>query len=285
MRKICGSVLLLNSKRVDSFQSIRDEEVSDLLKFISSNIRSPINHGEKIFSMTYGITARVAFGNKCKDQVQEELITAVREGAEATGSFEEHGELEVPLTMNNIKAVLLDIFTAESETSSSTVEWAMSEMLKTPRVMRKAQAEVRQAVIKETLRVHPPIPFCEIDGYGIPVKTEVIVNAWAIGRDFKYWTEAETFWPERFLDSSVDFRGTNFEFIPFGAGRRICPGITFGIPNIELPLAQLLYHFDWKLPNGMKQEGLDMTETFGVTVRKKEELHLIPTPYHPEPNA
>ncbi|VVA33932.1 PREDICTED: cytochrome P450 [Prunus dulcis] len=125
--------------------------------------------------MTYGITARVAFDNKCKDHVQEELITAVREGAEATGGFkvadvfpsikilqvikhkaskeeaentgkdkandllgvlldlQEHGELEVPLTMNNIKAVLLDIFTAWSETSSSTVEWAMSEMLKTPK--------------------------------------------------------------------------------------------------------------------------------------------------------
>lgn len=86
MRKICGSVLL-NLKRVDSFQSIRDEEVSDLLKFISSNIGLPINLGEKIFSMTYGITARVAFDNKCKDHVQEELITAVREGAEATGGF------------------------------------------------------------------------------------------------------------------------------------------------------------------------------------------------------
>lgn len=86
MRKICRCVLL-NSKRIDSFQSIRDEELSDLLKFISSNIGLPINLGEKIFSMTYGITARVAFDNKCKDQVQEELITAVREGAEATGGF------------------------------------------------------------------------------------------------------------------------------------------------------------------------------------------------------
>ncbi|KAI5334252.1 hypothetical protein L3X38_024385 [Prunus dulcis] len=266
--------------------------------------------------MTYGITARVAFDNKCKDHVQEELITAVREvglrpklekihrkidmildnivkehkaskeEAENTGKdkandllgvlldLQEHGELEVPLTMNNIKAVLLDIFTAWSETSSSTVEWAMSEMLKTPRVMRKAQAEVRQvfctkgnveenrlqelkflkAVIKETLRIHPPIPLL------LPKECS----------------------EKRFLDSSVDFRGTNFEFIPF---RRICPRITFAIPNIELPVVQLLYHFDWKLPNGMKQEGLDMTETFGVTVRKKEELHLIPTPYHPEPNA
>lgn len=192
----------------------------------------------------------------------------------------------------------------------------MSEMLKTPRVMIKAQAEVRQVfctkgnveenglqelkflkvVIKGTLRVHPPIPLllpkecsesCEIETKvnGIPLRTKVIVNAWAIGRDSKYLTEAEIFFPERFLDSSVDFRGTNFEFIPFGAGRRICPRITFAIPNIELPLAQLLYHFDWKLPSGMKQEGLDMIETFGVTVRKKEELHLIPTPYHPEPNA
>ncbi|GLT26374.1 hypothetical protein SLA2020_014460 [Shorea laevis] len=86
---------------------------------------------------------------------------------------------------------------------------------------------------------------------------------------------------ERFLGSSVDFRGTDFEFIPFGAGRRICPGITFALENIELPLAKLLYHFDWKLPDAMKHEDLDMTESFGVTVKRKNNLFLIPVPYQP----
>ncbi|GLT26372.1 hypothetical protein SLA2020_014440 [Shorea laevis] len=217
---------------------------------------------------------------------------------------------EFPLTDNNIKAVILDNLAAGSETSSTVVEWATSELLKNPRLMKEAQAEVRRvfdakgevdeggihelkflkSIVKETLRLHPSVPLlvprectqnCVINGYDIPAKTKVIVNAWAIQRDPRCWKEAEKFQPERFLGSSVDFRGTDFEFIPFGAGRTICPGITFPLANIELPLAKLLYHFDWKLPDGMKHEDLDMTESFGVTVKRKNNLFLIPVPYQP----
>ena len=119
-----------------------------------------------------------------------------------------------------------------------------------------------------------------INGYFVPAKTKVIVNAWAIGRDPNHWNEAERFYPDRFLGSGIDFKGNDFQFIPFGAGRRICPGMAFAVPNIELPLAQLLYHFDWKLPNGMKEEELDMEEAFGLTVRRKNDLILIPIRYH-----
>ncbi|GMP65117.1 hypothetical protein CsSME_00026066 [Camellia sinensis var. sinensis] len=186
----------------------------------------------------------------------------------------------------------------------------MSEMLKNPELMKRAQAEVRHvfdrkrnvdetclhelkylnSIIKETLRLHPILPLLlpresneqyAINGYEIPVKTKVIVNAWAIGRDPKHWNEAEKFDPERFLNSAIDFKGACFKYIPFGAGRRICPGIAFAIPNIELPLAQLLYHFDWKLLSGMKQEELDMTETFGLAARRKNDLRVIPISYHP----
>ncbi|XWS11321.1 hypothetical protein CRYUN_Cryun38cG0073600 [Craigia yunnanensis] len=368
VRKIC-TVELLTAKRVHSFQSIREEEVSVLLKSMSSNDGLPINLSKKIFSLTYGITSRAAFGNKCKDQetfesnieeiiklasgfcladiypsfrvlrlisgrrqklgtlhqkndkILQGIINEHRERLErgeiGDGEAKEDlitvllkiqqlGDLEFPLTNKDIKAVIFDIFSAGSESSSTTADWAMSEMLKNPRVLKKAQNEVRQvccgkgdvdeasihelkyltSVIKETLRLHPSLPLllpresrenCEINGYQVPVKTSVIINVWAMGRDPEHWTEPETFYPERFLNSSIDFKGNDFEYIPFGAGRRMCPGILFALPNIELPLAKLLYHFDWKLPSGMRHEDLDMTEVFGVTVRRKDDLILIPT--------
>ncbi|CAN1746441.1 Premnaspirodiene oxygenase [Linum perenne] len=228
--------------------------------------------------------------------------------------IQENGELEIPLTDDNIKAITLDMFTGGSDTTSSTIDWAMSEMLRNPRVLNKAQEEVRQhphlfnaskniveeanigelkylkLVIKEALRLHPPVAMlvprenverCEINGYTIPAKTKVIVNAWAIGRDPKYWTQPNMFYPERFIDSDLDYKGLSFEYIPFGAGRRMCPGITFGTTNVELVLANLLYHFDWVLPNEKKFEDLDMTERFGITVYRKTNLCLVPTPYRP----
>ncbi|MED6207475.1 hypothetical protein PIB30_036150 [Stylosanthes scabra] len=185
-------------------------------------------------------------------------------------------------------------------------------MLKNPRVLKKAQAEVREvfgnkdyvdekgleelkflkAVIKESMRLHPATPLllpkeclksCEINGYTIPVGTQVFINAWAIGIDPNYWIEAESFCPERFLDCEIDYKGSHFEFIPFGAGKRICPGISFAIHNIELPLAQLLYYFDWNLPFGISHENFDMTEHFGSTVRRKNDLLAIPTAHHNVP--
>ncbi|KAJ9190651.1 hypothetical protein P3X46_001831 [Hevea brasiliensis] len=220
------------------------------------------------------------------------------------------GRLECPITIDNVKAIIWDMFVAGTDTSSTTTEWALAEMIRNPRVLKKAQAEIRESlkgketiseediqglqylklVIKETLRIHPAVPLllpreskerCEIGGYEIPEKTKVIVNAWAIGRDPEYWQDPEKFIPERFSDNSIDFRGTNFNYIPFGAGRRICPGMTFGLANVELPLAKLLYHFDYKLPEGMRPEDLDMTESFGATVGRKNNLQLIATPYVP----
>ncbi|XP_057801989.1 salviol synthase-like [Salvia miltiorrhiza] len=213
------------------------------------------------------------------------------------------GSLEIPLTTDNIKAVLLN--GAGVESSTTTVDWAMAEMLKNPTILQKAQDEVRgvfdaknyvnescfhelnylKLVIKETLRLHPPGPLllprqsrepCEINGYQIPAKTWVLVNAWAIGRDPKHWEDAECFKPERFLEKLVDFKANTFDYIPFGAGRRICPGIGFGIANIEIELAMLLYHFDWILPHGMEPQELDMTELSAMSGRRKCSFNVIP---------
>lgn len=114
-----------------------------------------------------------------------------------------------------------------------------------------------KAVIKETLRLHPPIPLLvprestkdvKINGYDIAAGTRVITNAWAIHRDPTTWEEPEEFHPERFLNSTIDFKGQDFKLIPFGSGRRGCPGISFAIANNELVLANLLSKFNWALP-------------------------------------
>ncbi|XP_060972824.1 cytochrome P450 71D11 [Cannabis sativa] len=220
----------------------------------------------------------------------------------------DNDDLGFSLTNENIYAIIFEIFGAGIETSASSVEWVMSELMKNPKIMKKAQDEVREvfrrkglgneraldemkylkSVIKESMRLHPILPLivprqnqkkCEINGYEIPAKTNTIINAWVIGRDSNYWPEPEIFKPERFLDDSncIDSKlGNNFEYLPFGGGRRICVGMSFGLLSVELSLALLLYHFDWMLPNGVKNEDLDMTESFRATLQRKIFLQVIP---------
>lgn len=137
------------------------------------------------------------------------------------------------------------------------------------------------------LRLHPPFPLLiresmeevKLLDYHIPAKTQVLINAWAIGRDPLSWDDPEEYQPERFLNSDIDFRGPNFEMIPFGAGRRGCPGITFAIVIIELTLARFVHKFNFALPKGVKEEDLDMSECTGLTLRKKLPLLAVATPW------
>ncbi|CAL5074976.1 unnamed protein product [Urochloa decumbens] len=193
---------------------------------------------------------------------------------------------EYCLTRDQVKAILMDMFVAGTDTSNTPKgqEMVTEEDLDSMTYLK--------AVVKETLRLHPPTPLmlprismdkCDVDGYTIPAGTRVIVNAWALGRDPKSWDKADEFMPERFIGcgsttSSVDddFKGRGFRFLPFGAGRRICPGINFAVVTVEIMLANLLYCFDWDLPTGMSRENIDMTDAFGLTVRLKEKLLLVP---------
>ena len=134
-----------------------------------------------------------------------------------------------------------------------------------------------KAVIKEALRVHPPLPLLvprittkdvQVKGFDVSAGTVVMINAWGIGRDPASWDKPEKFKPERCLNSSTDYRGLDFELIPFGAGRRGCPGITFAVVSIELVLANLVHKFDWTLPHGIHGKDLDMNESPGLTVHK-----------------
>lgn len=178
-----------------------------------------------------------------------------------------------------------------------SMEWAMAELIRNPTVLEKLRMEVRgivkekeeikdedvekmdylKAVIKEALRLHPPRPLLaprlstkdvQINGFHVSAGTLVMINAWAIGRDPISWDEPEKFKPERFLNSSINFKGLDFKLIPFGAGRRGCPGISFAVVAMELLLANLMQKFDWKLPNGVEGKDLNMGESPGITVHR-----------------
>ncbi|CAO2191399.1 unnamed protein product [Urochloa humidicola] len=227
------------------------------------------------------------------------LLRLRREGAD-----------ELELTDDRIKATVKDVIAAATETSSETLEWTMAELVANPRVMAKLQGEIARvtaaadepaiiaepelnkmgylkAVLKEVLRLHPPAPLllphestapAVVQGYEIPAGTVLFVNAWAIGRDPAAWDAPEEFRPERFAigGNPVDFRGADYQLIPFGAGRRICPGISFALPVVELALVGLLRHFDWELPAGMSLAELDMGEAPGLTTPPRVPLVLVP---------
>ncbi|XP_050276491.1 cytochrome P450 71B9-like [Quercus robur] len=210
-------------------------------------------------------------------------------------------------TKHNIKAVIMNIFLGGVDTGAITMIWAMAELAKNPRLMKKAQDEVRnfignkgkvtesdidhlhylKMIVKETFRLHPPATLLlpretmshfKINGYDIYPKMLVQVNVWAIGRDPKYWENPEEFIPERFMDNSIDYKGQNFELLTFGSGRRGCPGIYMATTIVELALANLLYCFNWKLPDGIKEEDINMEEKAGLslTTNKKTALNLVP---------
>jgi cytochrome P450 len=123
----------------------------------------------------------------------------------------------------------------------------------------------------------------EINGYTVPKNTQILVNVWASGRDSSVWQDSDMFVPERFLDNcggdgrEIDFRGKDFELIPFGAGRRICPGLPLAYRMVHLMLATLVGNFGWHLEGGVKLEDLNMEEKFGLTLQKAIPLKAVPT--------
>jgi cytochrome P450 len=185
------------------------------------------------------------------------------------------------------------MFVGGTDTTATTMEWAMAELVKNPSVMKNAQEEARRVVgeksrvdeadidqmdylkciVKETLRLHAPVM--------VTPRTIILINAWAIQRDPKLWDRADEFLPERFVDNPIDFKGHHDQFIPFGMGRRGCPGTSFAITEAEYVLANLLYWFDWELPDGATREDLDMSEVYRLVIRKKVPLRLIPLQHSP----
>ncbi|CAI8619008.1 unnamed protein product [Vicia faba] len=242
------------------------------------------------------IDEHIQFGNK--DVKNKDFVDVM---LEFVGTQESEYRIERP----NIKAIMLDMLAGSMDTSATAIEWAISELLKNPNVMKKLQKELEivvglkrkvnesdlnkleylDMVIKESLRLHPVAPLliphqsiedCMVEDFFIPKKSRIIVNAWSIMRDPKAWPDPNNFYPERFEGSNVDVRGHDFELIPFGSGRRGCPGLQLGLTVIRLVVAQLVHCFDWELLDNMLPCDLNMTEEFGLTMPRANHLIAVP---------
>nr|GMC91324.1 cytochrome P450 CYP736A12-like [Ipomoea batatas] len=265
-----------------------------------------------------GLTKRMKAVGKLFDEFLEKIIDEHEQGktkgnTQTTKDFVgtmleimKSGETSFQFSREHVKSVMLDMLIASLDTSSSVIEWTMSELLKHPEVMRKVKEELEsqvgldrmveekdleqlkylEIVIKESLRLHPVVPLllphasiedCDVGGFHVPKNSTVTVNVWAIGRDPSAWSDPEKFIPERFNKSSIEYKGQDFELLPFGSGRRSCPGMQLGITIVRLVVAQLVHCFDWSLPNGLLPKDLDMTEEFGLVLSRANHLMAVPT--------
>ncbi|KAL5579578.1 hypothetical protein UlMin_012020 [Ulmus minor] len=238
-----------------------------------------------------------------KDYVAKDMVDVLLQLADDP-------HLEVKLDRHGVKAFTLDLIAGGTESSAVTVEWAISELLRKPEIVKKATEELDRvigrdkwveekdiinlpyvdAIVKETMRLHPVVPMLvprfsredtQIVGYDIPKGTRVLVNIWTIGRDPSLWDQPNEFFPERFVGKNIDVKGQDFELLPFGSGRRMCPGYSLGLKVIQSSLANLLHGFEWSLPDGMKKEALDMEEIFGLSTPKKIPLVVVVEPRLP----
>ncbi|KAH7863467.1 hypothetical protein Vadar_017896 [Vaccinium darrowii] len=216
--------------------------------------------------------------------------------------LKDEGDPKTPLTMIHVKALLMDMVTGGTDTTTNTLELAMAEIMNKPEVMQRVRQELDAvvsknttleethipklpylyAVMKEALRLHPVLPFIGrkspsetfvLGGYTFPKRARILINVWAIQRDPSVWKNPLEFDPEGFLNVKWDYSGKEFEYFPFGSGRRNCAGTAMAQRMFMFMLGSLVYAFDWKLPEG---ETLDLFEKFGFLLKKKTPLVVIP---------
>ncbi|XP_009767392.1 cytochrome P450 71AU50-like [Nicotiana tabacum] len=261
-----------------------------------------------------GLTGRLKALSKFFDEFLEKIIEEHVQSKEQRETEDfvdtmmaimQSGEAGFEFDRRHVKAILLDMLTASMDTSATSVEWILSELLRHPQVMKKLQKELEEVVgldrmveesdlenlkyldmvIKEALRLHSVAPLlnhesiedCVVDGFFVQKGSRIIVNVYAAQRDSNAWPEPDKFFPERFVESNVDLRGHDFQLLPFGSGRRSCPGMQLGIIIVRLVVAQLVHCFDWELPNGMQPSELDMSEQFGLVTYRAKHLMAVPT--------
>ncbi|KAM7505200.1 hypothetical protein LguiB_004104 [Lonicera macranthoides] len=328
MRSYFGSVAFNNitrlafGKRFMNTEGIIDDQGKEFKGIVSNGIKigGKVFMGETIPWLRWMFAGENEILEKHESRrakLTREIMEEHTQARKKTGGAKAHFvdalltlQKQYDLSDDTVISLLWDMITAGMDTTSISVEWAMAELVRNPRVQQKAQEELDrvigserimtesdfsnlpylQSVAKEALRLHPPTPLMlphkantniKIGGYDVPKGSIVHVNVWAIARDPATWKEPLEFRPERFLEDDVDMKGHDFRLLPFGAGRRICPGAQLAINLVTSMLGHLLHHFTWAPPGGVRPEELDMAENPGMVTYMKTPLQAVPTPRLP----
>eukprot|EP00250_Pteridium_aquilinum_P022045 c25290_g2_i1 orf=158-1639(+) len=347
LRKMC-TLELFTAKRLQALQQVRHEEVRGLLHTLlraSHQGTQAVNLGGCLLQMSINTISRILYSKKLAevggDSYSALLDEQERLVAPTLGDFipwlkfldvpqkrimkNLHDRLDIIIESifserrqamkNSTQAhelpqdFLQDVLSAGTHTTALTLEWAMAELLRNPRCLRKLCDEIDAVMgkgneqlvsdedvpkmpylentVKEVFRLHPVVPLlvprmskeeAKVDKYTLPAKTLVFVNAWALGRDPGVWEKAEEFMPERFEGKEMDVRGQDFELLPFGAGRRMCPGMRLALSIVHVTVANLVKAFDWELPQGQAHTDMDMSERRGITSCRNTPVLAIPIP-------
>nr|KYP70575.1 Cytochrome P450 93A3 [Cajanus cajan] len=337
LKKLCMSELL-GGHMLDMFLPVRMQETRRFIKRVLHKAGEAVDFGGEFMTLSNNIVSRMSVSQTSSENEDEdeEMRKLVADTAELVGKFNisdfiwknketggtrrfkdmldvlldifEDENSEMKLDKDNIKAFIMDILVAGTDTSAVTMEWGMAELINNPRVLEKARHEIDsvigksriveesdivnlpylQAIVKETLRIHPagPLIFREssrsdvVCGYNIPAKTRLFINVWAIGRDPIHWESPLEFRPERFIEngpsqSQLDVRGQHYHLIPFGSGTRVCPGTSLALQVVHVNLAVMIQCFQWKVyGNGT----VDMEEKSGITLPRAHPIVCVPSP-------
>ncbi|XP_074284367.1 cytochrome P450 98A3-like [Silene latifolia] len=294
--------ILANGLKLDDFGVIMDHK-SWLQRLLSFNTKASTKH----------ISLR--------DKLVKQIIEEYRHTLQKNGEDETINQhlLHALLTIQDlydldddiIVGLLWDMIVMGMDTIVASVEWALAELIKNSRLQKKAQDELDRVIgsdrimtewdysnlpylrciVKEGLRLHPPTPFLlphkahahvKIGGYDIPTASNVLINVRGIARDPSIWKNPLEFKPERFMEEDVDLKGHDFRFLPFGSGRRACPGAQLGFNLVTSILGHLLHHFNWAPADGLMQEDIDMSEKLGFLAQMQTPLQAFAIPRLPE---
>lgn len=203
-------------------------------------------------------------------------------------------QMKGEISEENVLYIVENINVAAIETTLWSMEWAIAELVNHPTVQSKIREEISavlkgeqvtesnlhelpylQATVKETLRLHTPIPLlvphmnleeAKLGAFTIPKESKVVVNAWWLANNPAWWKNPEEFRPERFFEEeggteAVAGGKVDFRFLPFGMGRRSCPGIILALPILGLVIAKLVTSFEMKPPPGTQK--IDVNEKGG----------------------